>query len=155
MARPMPDIAVLLAQVMVFVDESRSFWAHLAAGTEEVVADDPAALTRMLAQHDETRADLETLEQLIATREDVVRDVFRSQVGVCGEMSALLVSLAADETAPLRRAQMMDMATTMQSLGRQLAATALNVDAGSPSRQTAAATWTPRVIPGGSNPVRS
>lgn len=151
MASPMPDIAVLLAQVMDFVADSEDFWRGIASGTDEIVADDPAKLRKVLNEHAAIRIDLETIEQLIANREEVVRDVFRTQVGVCGEMSAMLCSLAADETNALRRARMMDLSITMQRLGRQLAATALNVDNGEPPRLDTPATpnWTPRVIPGG------
>lgn len=74
MAHPMPDIAVLLAQVIQFVGESEDFWRRIAAGTEEIVADDPASLERMLSAHDANGiilmrlSDLPSFTSLIAQR---------------------------------------------------------------------------------------
>lgn len=151
MARPMPDIAVLLVQVMDFIADSEAIWRRMASGTEDVVANDPIELGKMLSRHAVTRIDLETIEQMIATREEVVRDVFRSQVGVCCEISALLCALADGEINTLRRTQMVDMSATMQRMGRQLANTALNVDTGVQPRLSTPASpgWTPRIVASG------
>lgn len=147
-----PDLTLLLAQTLAFLDEGEAAWRRIRDRGEPIVVE-PADADELLAKFATGRSALEAVEAIIAAREDMQRNVFRTMVTGFGTLAQGLMALSACATGQAERELYQVLADAVLNLGRTAAIGAMGIDGPPPAPPTPqsgpARGWTPTILPGG------
>lgn len=150
MPKPL-DLSLLLAQTLVFVDEGEQAWRRIRDRGDAIVVE-PTDADELQAKFAAARAALETVEAVVARREEVVRGVFRAQVGGFGALASALATMAGAASEPAAHDLYISLADCVLNMGRAAAIGAMGADAApapEPEPPKPSARWRPEVVQGG------